>query len=71
MNLLIEEFALQCKEYKLQVDGARVDFDYKKFAEMIVQECANIARHNVMNISTYSDAEFVEEQIKQHFGVNE
>lgn len=42
-----------------------------KFAELIVQECADIAKHNVMNISTYSDAEFVDKQIKEHFGVEE
>ena len=40
-----------------------------KFAELIVRECADIAKHHVMNISTYGDAEFVDEQIKEHFGV--
>ena len=39
------------------------------FAELIVEECADIAKHHVMNISTYADAEFVEEQVKQHFRV--
>jgi hypothetical protein len=43
----------------------------QKFAELIVQECAYIASHNVMNISTYSDAEFVSDLITQHFGVEE
>jgi hypothetical protein len=41
----------------------------EKFAELIVKECAYIASHNVMNISTYSDAEFVSDLITQHFGV--
>jgi hypothetical protein len=41
------------------------------FAELIVRECADIAKHHVMNISTYADADFVDEQIKQHFGVEE
>ena len=41
----------------------------EKFAELIVRECAAIAKHNVMNISTYSDAEFVSDLINQHFGV--
>ena len=40
-----------------------------KFAELIVRECADIAKHHAMNISTYSDAEFVENQIREHFGV--
>jgi hypothetical protein len=44
---------------------------YKKFADMIVAECADIAKHHVMNISTYGDAEFVDEQIRDHFGVEE
>ena len=42
---------------------------YEKFAELIVRECADIAKHHVMNISTYSDAEFVEKQILENFGV--
>jgi hypothetical protein len=41
----------------------------QKFAELIINECAEIAKHNVMNISTYADAEFVDKQIKEHFGV--
>ena len=45
--------------------------DMEKFAELIVRECADIAKHHVMNISTYADAEFVEEQIGKHFGVKE
>ena len=44
---------------------------YEKFAELIVRECVDIAKHHVMNISTYADAEFVEKQIKKHFGVEE
>lgn len=42
-----------------------------RFAELIVRECADIAKHHVMNISTYADADFVDEQIKEHFGVKE
>ena len=45
--------------------------DLKEFAELIVRECADIAKHHVMNISTYGDAEFVDEQIQEHFGVEE
>ena len=41
----------------------------KNFAELLIEECAEIAKHHVMNISTYRDAEFVDRQIKQHFGV--
>ena len=42
-----------------------------KFAQLIVQEAADIAKQHVMNISTYADADFVDEQIKKHFGVEE
>jgi hypothetical protein len=45
--------------------------ELEKFAELIVRECADIAKHNVMNISTYADADFVNAQIKKHFGVSE
>ena len=45
--------------------------EFEKFAQLIVQECADIAKHNVMNISTYADANFVDAQIKQHFGVEQ
>ena len=42
-----------------------------RLIELVVRECADIAKHNVMNISTYADAEFVEQQIKQQFGVEQ
>jgi hypothetical protein len=42
---------------------------FEKFAELIVRECAEVAKHHVMNISTYADADFVDDQIKDHFGI--
>ena len=47
------------------------DLFVEKFAELIIQECVDIAQHHVMNISTYADAECVGNQIKEHFGVTE
>ena len=41
MNERIEELSLQCIRYKLISEGARSDFDYKKFAELIVRDCAS------------------------------
>lgn len=41
MNKRIEELSLQCIRYKLIAEGARSDFDYKKFAELIVAECCS------------------------------
>ena len=66
MNQRIRELAksVQCERHWTEED-------IKKFAELIVRECADIAKHHVMNISTYADAEFVEEQIGKHFGVEE
>ena len=45
--------------------------ELEKFAELIVKECADEAKYHVMNISTYADADFVCEQIKRNFGVEE
>jgi hypothetical protein len=65
MNQRLQELARQAGFY------ANPDVEkFEKFAELIVQECADIAKHHVMNISTYSDAEFVEKQILENFGVD-
>lgn len=50
-------------------DAQNLPETMERFAELIVRECADIAKHHVMNISTYSDAEFVEKQILENFGV--
>ena len=84
MNERIRELAEQArydskneKHYLERVHNREITLDEyqeiydKKFAELIVKECADIAKHHVMNISTYADAEFVEKQIEQHFGVEE
>ena len=70
MNERIRELILEAgfpKFDKMYVvsDGEELE----KFAELIVRECADIAKHHVMNISTYSDADFVEKQIRKHFGI--
>lgn len=67
MNERIQNLMEQCIDQRWTVTGPL--FDREKFAELIVKECADIAKHHVMNISTYADAEFVEEQIAKHFGV--
>jgi len=73
MNERIKELLEQCQIETYGVNGELLEFgfDAEKFAELIVKECADIAKHHVMNISTYADADFVDEQIKQHFGVEE
>lgn len=78
MNERIQQLAKQAERetkehFNSNWDGTpREIFDMyfnEKFAELIIRDCANLAKHHVMNISTYADAEFVEEQIEQHFGV--
>ena len=70
MNERIRELAEQAYAYS-NIPNSDGVFNKEKFAELIVRECADIAKHHVMNISTYADADFVDEQIKQHFGVEE
>jgi len=58
-------------EFSNTIIGTTHEDALKNFAELLIEECAELAKHHVMNISTYRDAEFVDEQIKQHFGVKE
>ena len=72
MNLLIEEFAIQCRTYKLYDDAARVDFDYKKFAELIVYRMLDITDAHTEVFQTDRDEALVKhskQSIKEHFGV--
>ena len=83
MNERIKELYTQALENKFDYGGGRgvkpgeyysnykTVLNAERFAMLIVRECADIAKHHVMNISTYADAEFVEKQIEQHFGVEE
>jgi hypothetical protein len=73
MNERILELALKSGSTHKQNLGVYQFYEDElaKFVQLIVKECADIAKHQVMNISTYADAEFVEEQIKEHFGVEE
>jgi hypothetical protein len=70
MNSRIRELADQCWSHR--VDGALVDgqlhFDHEKFAELIVQECANKLIEWKDEPFPY-DPEFGARLIKQHFGI--
>jgi hypothetical protein len=55
MNERIEQLALECYQAP--------EFDYKKFAELIVRECVEI-------VDARWDPVLVE-KIKEHFGVEE
>ena len=71
MNERIRELMEEAGIYDFVVESMGINEEMEKFAELIVRECAELAKHHVMNISTYGDAEFVDEQIKEHFGVKE
>lgn len=73
MNERIRELAEQAGFENGHQDrnGNSLSCELEKFAELIVRECADIAKLHVMNISTYADAEFVEKQIAENFGVEE
>jgi hypothetical protein len=66
MNERIEEFAEDCKILgEKEFAGKVVGFNYKKFAELIVGECANVGeRYANGNYEVYN-------QIMAHFGLEE
>ena len=74
MNERIEELSLQCIRYKLIAEGARSDFDYKKFAELIVRECIEIVepcKCGCCDVDEFLITRSIISQIKEHFGVEE
>jgi hypothetical protein len=69
MNQRIRELAEQAglnAPYGSDHEGLR-DFDYRKFAELIIQECADLCSKTASG----RDAEAIEEAILKHFGVKE
>jgi hypothetical protein len=63
MNNRIEELANGCFDYiEGTLDGDIVEFDYKKFAERIIKECAQVGEE------TGGDYK-VRAAILEHFGV--
>ena len=79
MNKTIKEFEKQCWSH--YIDGILVDghlhFDVKKFAELIINECANLHKE-VKLVGLHSEnyeqgiwegLQLYSNQIKKHFGV--
>ena len=74
MNNLIKQLEPQCWEH----NEFGLNFNYKKFAELIVRECALVAktlphtpeRHWVQDSVTYIPVH-CEQNILKHFGVEE
>jgi hypothetical protein len=74
MNERIKELRKQaarevCNANQWTNDDEWNDLFMAKFAELIVLECAKVAKNRIMGITTLADAEFVSDQINQHFGV--
>jgi hypothetical protein len=63
MNDRIRELASQCWDRRL--DG--MHFDQEKFAELIVEECANVADENYIHRGSRTCGL----PIRRHFGVEE
>jgi hypothetical protein len=68
-ELAEQTFSFKYKTAPDELNPGHTINDVEKFAELIVRECAEIAKHHVMNISTYADADFAEKQITENFGV--
>ena len=70
MNERFRELAEQAEEWN--EDGDKCDVNLQKFAELIIQECAE-----VIEICSHSNCyfghefSFAKESIKKHFGVEE
>ena len=67
MNQRIKELEPQCWEH----NEFGLNFNYQKFAELIVRECAEIAYNKQYKHSAAHTRGDCAEAIKQHFGVEE
>ena len=68
MNERIKELAEQCTSYN-NSDGWL--FDKEKFAELIVQECAQVCRDQPNHYALKADRDNCAVAIEEHFGVEE
>ena len=74
MNERIKELAEQCTTINdsttIPVDK---DFDYEKFAELIVRECVQVSEDDITDgdACCTNTADRIARQIKKHFGVEE
>jgi len=66
MNNRIKELEPQCWEH----NEFGLNFNYQKFAELIVAECSQISRDHQRNYYE-SHGDRIAKKIKEHFGVEE
>jgi hypothetical protein len=72
MNKRIKELAEQATRSKYWNATTQVmteDFDKEKFAELIVKECAKVARYNTPDTEELEYSHLIEDKILEHFGV--
>ena len=72
MNERIQELSYQC--WYNDPDTGREEFNRTKFAELIVRECAQLARDTDLEDVEGGDSEVLraaKRQILEHFGVKE
>ena len=67
MNNRIKELEPQCWEH----NEFGLNFNYQKFAELIVQECAQVSEDDITDgdACCTNTADRIARQIKKHFGV--
>ncbi len=68
MNERIKEMYNQCF-VELENDTPNIGFDFEKFAQLIVQECADVAKETRWAVPP--SQEQIARGIQQHFGVEE
>ena len=70
MKTRIEELAKQCTTvYDSTSIPVDKEFDYEKFAELIVQECMEVCKSRVGNSDYNTGRMHCVSDLKEHFGV--
>ena len=70
MNERIDELMIQAGARFEFLHGVHYDdFQYRKFAELIVQECAKVAWRNTPDTEELEYNHLIRDKILEHFGV--
>jgi hypothetical protein len=72
MNERIRELAIRCSiETGSYEYGSRPEFDYEKFAELLIRKCAKVSEDDITDgdACCTNTAYRIASQIKEHFGV--
>jgi hypothetical protein len=69
MNERVKELERQCWQ-SIDSDPYAL-FDVKKFAELIVKECARVAWYHTPDTEELEYSHLIEDKILEHFGVEE